>query len=246
MNLSDSSQVPVNSRWNKDPMARNTAHNKSVPQDFFQNVFCRKWPAEFRWWVLGGEDACRRDARTCSEWIHWQLDTKLVSLRGLSALTNHVDFTIPDWVTKQNSFNFSILCCVIRQNCQLYYSVLHHKEKLSILLFFVGSQGKTVSCWVTKQTMSTILFLGHGGFLIYIGVRPSHFKLLSWYRLKIERMPPQHEADTHMTCKHIHSCKQIHTWLDQHMSCVCAIYGVATVSRIDKITGLFCRISSLL
>jgi len=105
--------------------------------------------------------------------------------------------------SQSKTFNFTVLCCVIQQNFQLYYSVLHHKEKLLILQFFAGSQGKTVSCWVTKQTMSTILILGHGGVLIYIGVRPSHFKLLSRCRLKIERMPPQHQADTSKNTSHV-------------------------------------------
>ena len=40
-------------------------------------------------------------------------------------------------------------------------------------------------------------------------------------------------------CLHTHTPTRAHSYTHKH-------YGVATVSRIDKIIGLFCRISSLL
>jgi len=53
------------------------------------------------------------------------------------------------------------------------------------------------------------------------------------------------------TCEHTHMNESFHTYsrvvsyegVALHMK---KSYAVATVSRIDKITGLFCRISSLL
>jgi len=44
-------------------------------------------------------------------------------------------------------------------------------------------------------------------------------------------------------CVFVRACFRVHVFSGSGSSCT---YGVATVSRIDKITGLFCRISSLL
>jgi len=45
-----------------------------------------------------------------------------------------------------------------------------------------------------------------------------------------------------------HKCERVMSRIEeaQRFMRVCLHYGVATVSRIDKIIGLFCRISSLL
>jgi len=48
----------------------------------------------------------------------------------------------------------------------------------------------------------------------------------------------------HITCVCIHVCIHVYNACILHV-CV-STYGVATVSRIDTIIGLFCRIASLL
>jgi len=63
-----------------------------------------------------------------------------------------------------------------------------------------------------------------------------------------------HECATRLTVTHsfaiwrTHTCDVTHTYVRRGSSSPIwsSYYGVATVSRIDKIIGLFCRISSLL
>ena len=45
---------------------------------------------------------------------------------------------------------------------------------------------------------------------------------------------------------HIYTDLSVGIFSCSFISCIHLTYGVATVSRIDKITGLFCRILSLL
>jgi len=52
-------------------------------------------------------------------------------------------------------------------------------------------------------------------------------------------------------CIVVYMMSTIHTYVHMFISmsgtrCLLNVYGVATVSRIHKITGLFCRMSSLL
>jgi len=67
--------------------------------------------------------------------------------------------------------------------------------------------------------------------------------------------------NTNISLIHIPTCTMYMLYTYPHALCICVYvcmsvfyyvyvymytYGVATISRIDKITGLFCRISSLL
>ena len=136
------------------------------------------------------------------------------------------------------------------ESCHTYERVLSH-----IWMSHVTHMNE--SCHTCKWVMSHI-WTSHGTLMneswhTYMNEARHTYE---WVTSHIwMRYVKKHELDVHCVTWLVHMTRS-YVWHEWDMSectnqlCIPyvdeACYGVATVSRIDKITGLFCRISSLL
>jgi len=117
-----------------------------------------------------------------------------------------------------------------------FYQVGSHLTSCHIFWHFVRTKWVVSWHFVRNDIWSEMTFL-----MTTVVIRPFQY-ICRYYNLHCARM-------YHSLCYNIHCARMCHS---RYYNIHCArmyhsqSYGVATVSRIDEITGLFCRIWSLL